>query len=473
MPALPIAIIGAGPVGLAAAAHLLSRGLEPLILEAADEIAAHVRDWGHVRVFSPWRYNIDKAAQALLEPTGWIPPDLEALPTGQELVERYLRPLSAVPSIAAGLRLNHRVTSISRAGFDKVKTTGREASPFLLRVLTPAGEIEIQAAAVLDASGTWSHPNPAGGNGVPAIGETAAAARIAYRIPDPVEADRARYAGKHVLVVGAGHSAANALLELARLAKEAPDTRITWAVRGTDLRRTFGGGDADALAARGALGKALRNLQASGRLEMVTGFQVASIRTGNEDLTVVARDGRALDGIDEIVAVTGQRPDLDMLRELCLGLDPWLECTAALGPLIDPNLHSCGTVRPHGARELAHPEPGFYTVGIKSYGRAPTFLMAMGYEQVRSIAAFLAGDIAAAEDVQLDLPETGVCSTSLGPDPLTASGGCCGGPAPAPAVTSCTAGGGDSQVAAPGGCGSAKAPAAIAPKATACCGSGR
>src|SRR5690606_11586059 len=106
------------------------------------------------------------------------------------------------------------------------------------------------------------------------------------------------------------------------------------------------------------------------------------------------------------------RPDLRLTSELRVRLDPALESTDALGPLIDPNVHSCGTVRPHGHRELSHPEPGLYTVGVKSYGRAPTFLMATGFEQVRSVVAALAGDMEAADRVELDLPETGVCSSA-------------------------------------------------------------
>ena len=147
---------------------------------------------------------------------------------------------------------------------------------------------------------------------------------------------------------------------------------------------------------------------------------------------------RRIGPVDRIIAATGQRPDLSLTRELRLDLDPWLESAKALGPLIDPNVHSCGSVPPHGHRELAHPEPGFYTVGIKSYGRAPTFLLLTGYEQVRSIAAAIAGDMAAADDVRLVLPETGVCSTR----PVTvakASAGCCGGPAPANVDACCVA----------------------------------
>ena len=120
--------------------------------------------------------------------------------------------------------------------------------------------------------------------------------------------------------------------------------------------------------------------------------------------------------VDVVVGATGFRPDLDMLREVRLHLDPALEAPAGLAPLIDPNFHSCGTVPPHGAALLSHPDEGFYLVGMKSYGRAPTFLLATGYEQVRSIAAALAGDQEAADRVELQLPETGACRATPEPE---------------------------------------------------------
>ena len=410
LPSLPVAVLGAGPVGLAAAAQLLERGLTPLILEAGGGVGANLATYRHVRLFSPWRYNMDKAALRLLKQHGWQEPELDALPTAGELLDAYLAPLAAVPAIARSLRLAHRVTAISRAGVDKVKTRGRDASPFLIRAATPEGVREFLAQAVIDATGTWATPNPLGANGLPALGEDELGAHIASGMPDVLGAERKRYLGKRVLVVGAGHSAAGTLLALAELMETCPDMQLIWATRGGNLARVFGGGDADGLPARGQLGMRLRGLRDSGRLEMHENFQIQSLRRHGGRIDVHGLE-TIIEGVDEIVCATGARPDLSITRELRVRHDPWLESTDALAPLIDPNEHSCGSVRPHGHRELAHPERGYYAVGAKSYGRAPNFLLATGYEQVRSVAAMLAGDLAQADDVQLDLPETGVCNT--------------------------------------------------------------
>lgn len=427
---LPVAVIGAGPVGLAAVARLIERGIEPLLLEAGDSVGASLLAYGHVRLFSPWRYDVDAAMAAQLEPTGWTAPRADELPLAGEIVTRVLRPYAALPAVQRALHLRTKVTAISREGFDKVKTSGRESAPFVIRAVRDGQPMEFRARAVIDASGTWATPNPLGANGLPARGEREHAAAICYGIPDVLGRDRARYAGRRTLVVGAGHSAANALLALAELAAAAPGTRLAWAVRSPVLTRVFGGGSADALPARGQLGSALKALRDSGRLEFVSGLRIGEVLRQGGTLTVrgVAGVGAGvgepvqIEGIDEIICATGQRPDLAMVSELRLKLDPWLESTEALGPLIDPNEHSCGTVRPHGHRELAHPEPGFYTLGVKSYGRAPTFLMATGFEQARSVVAALAGDLEAADRVELDLPETGVC----GIDMPAEAGACCG-----------------------------------------------
>ncbi len=469
---LPVAVLGAGPVGLAAAAHLLARGIDCRIIEAGLSVGAHLLDYGHVRLFSPWRYNIDSAVAAALAPTGWQPPPDDAVPLAREVVERVLQPFAALPVVASRLMLGTRVVAISREGFDKVKTAGRKQAPFVIRALQAEGPIEVRASAVIDATGTWGQPNPLGANGLPALGEREHAERIFYGIPDVLGRDRARYAGRRTLVVGAGHSAANALLGLAELARSSSGTQLVWAVRTPVLARVFGGGAADALPARGQLGSDLRTLRDSGALTFVSGLRIGALQERGGQLQVQGLDAQgrptALDGIDQIVCATGQRPDLRLAAELRLRLDPWLESTEALGPLIDPNLHSCGTVRPHGHRELAHPEPGFYTVGVKSYGRAPTFLMATGYEQVRSVVAALAGDLAAADRVELDLPETGVCS--IGGEAQSApaaAAGCCGGAPRADASACCAL---DEQKKAAGqagcGCASASAPAPAAAAAS-------
>jgi NADPH-dependent 2,4-dienoyl-CoA reductase/sulfur reductase-like enzyme len=421
----PVVVIGAGPVGLAAAAHLAEGGLEYVVLESGAEPAAAVRAWGQVRLFSPWRFNVDAAARRLLEASGWSAPDQDALPTGHELVDGYLAPLAKLPEIAPNLSFGQRVTAITRVGIDRVRTAGRENAPFLLRVTGEDGEYRLRAGAVIDASGTWHTPNVLGGDGLPALGEPGAAAFIGNALPDVLGADRSSFAGKRVLVAGAGHSATNTLLALAQLAEEEPGTNLVWAIRGTVGQRVFGGGEDDRLPARGELGSRLKSLVDDGRVELLTGFNIEAVEGGNGQATVRALDGREVT-VERIVSATGFRPDHSIANELRLGLDPILGSTAALAPLIDPNEHSCGTVPPHGEAELVHPEPGYYITGMKSYGRAPTFLMATGYEQVRSVTAFLAGDLEAARDVRLDLPETGVCSSN--PDDSVGGGSCCGGP---------------------------------------------
>jgi thioredoxin reductase len=420
---LPIAIIGGGPVGLAAAAHLLEKGETPLVFEAGDAVGASIRQWSHVRLFSPWKYLVDPAARRLLDATGWVMPNEDDLPTGGELVENLLEPLAEMPVIARHLRLGRRVVSVSRRGFDKVKSHGRSDAPFELVVASRDGATErVLARAVIDASGTWLAPNPLGAGGLVAEGEAEHADRVRYGIPDVRGRERARYAAKRTVVVGSGHSAFNVLLDLAALAEESAGTEIIWAIRRQDVGLLFGGGRQDQLEARGALGNRLQALVADGRVRLVTGFRVVRVRPQGGALAVESDDGSAIGPVDEIVVATGFRPDLSVARELRLELDSWLEAPSRLAPLIDPNVHSCGTVYPHGAAELAHPEKDFYVVGMKSYGRAPTFLLLTGYEQVRSVACALAGDDAGARNVELVLPETGVCQTDLAG---ASGGGCC------------------------------------------------
>ena len=421
---LPIAIIGAGPIGLAAAANLADRGLTPLILESGPRIAASIWDWGHVQLFTPWTYLIDPVSERLLKTAGrWSPPRGRDIPTGKELVEQYLIPLAALDTIAPHIRLNHKVISVSKDGHDRMKDGLRDDAPFLLVAKTPEGIRRFRAKAVIDASGTWTTPNPLGAGGVLAEGEETHREHIRYGIPDVLDRERERYAGKRSLVVGSGHSAIGTVLSLVELAQEEENTQIAWAIRGTDPSKLWGGGAADELAERGALGTKVHEAVHSGAVALITGISIGAVRDHPSGLEVLDVDNRGQVVVDEIVVAAGSRPDLEMLRELRLNFDTATEATKALGPMIDPNHHSCGTVAPHGVEELGHPEARFFTAGMKSYGRAPTFLLRTGYEQVRSIVAELAGDYEAARRVELTLPKTAVCSTGLGNG--AAGNGCC------------------------------------------------
>ena len=430
---LPVAIIGAGPIGLAAAAQLVQRSETPLVFEAGAEIADSVRSWGHVRLFSPWRWCVDKAAVALLTAHGWQQPDPDTLPTGQELIDNYLLPLAQTPELHSQIHLNARVVAISRRRIDKMKDAGRDQAPFVVQVVINGTEERFLVRAVIDASGTWATPNPIGADGLLAVGEAANADHIVYGIPDVLGAARARYAGKHVAVVGGGHSAINAILELADLHVTNPATHITWILRKANVAATYGGLDNDQLPGRGRLGLRIKQLVEAGAVAVVTPFFTTRIERAAEQVRLIGdtpQGERAL-VVDEVIGATGARPNLAFLRELRLGLHASVEAPTAIAPLIDPNLHSCGSVPPHGEKELRHPEPGYYMVGMKSYGRAPTFLLATGYEQVRSVVAALVGDWQAAAEVQLELPETGVCGVpaSVDANGLGLESACCGSPA--------------------------------------------
>jgi thioredoxin reductase len=421
---LPVVIIGAGPVGLAAAAHVRARNLTPLVVEAGPGVGAGIRRWGHVRMFSPWKFNVDAAAVEILARQGWTLPDDSEFPTGNDLVARYLEPLAGTRELAAHIRLNTRVVNVARQDHDLMKDGGRDDAPFLVRVAGPGGEEDVLARAVIDASGTIDTPGALGAAGLPALGERAAAGHIFYGIPDILGSLRQRYAGRRVLVVGSGHSALNALLDLAHLAEEAPATRIVWAIRRPALGQLLGGARNDQLEERGRLGSRVRRLLEDGRVTLITGFRLNRIAPTAQGI-VASSSEQSAPPVDEIIAATGFRPDWSILSEVRLDLDPAVESTRALAPLIDPNVHSCGTVRPHGAEELKHPDGNLFVIGMKSYGRAPTFLMLTGYEQARSVVSAIAGDWEAARRVELVLPETGACSLDQSPQAATQAS-CCG-----------------------------------------------
>ncbi len=416
---LQVAIIGAGPVGLAAASHLSLRN-EPFILfEAGSQIADSVREWEHVSMFSPWKYNIDEAAATILKNYDWRLPKGYHLPTGRELIDKYLFPLSETNELKPFIQLNARVKSISRKRISKLKNFGRENAPYVLRVQNAKGEEIIEARAVIDASGTWKSPKPAGADGLPAIGEELLKDQIAYGIPDVLGKERDRYQGRDVAVIGGGHSAINVLLELADLRHELTEVCLHWILTKSTVEDAYGGLDNDELPGRGRVGQRIKDLVDAGVVDVHTPYFVEKMARVNDKIVIEGwtKHPESEIKVDEIIVATGLKPDLEMLREIRIEIDQGTESPFRLSPLIDPNIHSCGSVEPHGEAELKHPDKNFYIVGMKSYGRAPTFLLATGYEQVRSVVAALVGDWKAAKEVHLVLPETGVCGVPKAVDP--------------------------------------------------------
>ncbi len=428
----PLAIIGAGPIGLAAAANAVERGLDFVVLESGHDAGAAVGDWAHVRLFSPWRELIDPAARRLLEDAGgWAAPDEDAYPTGAEWRQAYLQPLAALLDAhdAGSVRYGFRVTGVSRAGRDLLVDSGREHDPFAVHVLTRSGRERLLASAVIDASGTWTQPNPLGADGYPALGERENAERISYGIPDFSDpAVAARYTGKHVAVAGKGASAQGVLIGLAKLASRDASTRVSWLLRRPSVGDAVGGGDNDQLEERGRLGQQAKSAAASGVVSNLTQFRTESVATaGDGRLTIDSVDGQQVTDVDEVIVVTGFRPDFGFLSEVRLDLDPALGAVRVLAEQVRPDLHSCGDVSPHGYKELTQPEQNLFLVGMKSYGRAPSFLAMTGFEQVRSVVAALAGDLEAAGRVDLVLPDTGVCGgAGVFDAPDSVAGGCCG-----------------------------------------------
>jgi thioredoxin reductase len=421
---LPVAIIGAGPIGLAAAANLVERGIDFVVYESGTMAASSVDAWRHIRLFSGWRELVDPAARRLLlASTDWAEPAPGVAPYASELIDDYLVPLASLEPIASRTHTGMTVLSVTREGMDRTRSAGRDTTPFALRLRNRDGVVsEVAARAVIDASGTSAQLNSLSSNGLEPLGFADVADRVSHALPDVLGRERERFAGKRVAVVGAGHSAANTLINLAKLAREDEGTHVTWIIRNASAVRVSASED-DELPGRASLGERVNRLVKNGSIDVIGSFEIVRLNSTDSGVALVGSRHGAPEQIevDVVVNATGFRPNLDMLREIRLDLDEVVEAPRRLAPLIDPNVHSCGTVAPHEFAELQQPEKNFFIAGMKSYGRAPTFLLATGYEQVRSIVAWLDNDIASAGKVELVLPATGVCSTDSADGPSCCS----------------------------------------------------
>jgi len=398
-----IAILGAGPIGLEAALAAAERGLPFTVYEAAESVGGYVRRWGHVRAFTPWSMNVSERAERFLEAAGMEVPGGPGFPTGRQLVEDLLEPLASLPALASRLRLGSRVLALAREGLLKHEEIGsgrRALAPFRLLVAEPGGGERTETAdVVIDCTGTYGHPNRLGDGGIPAPGEQAFEERIVRAIPDVVrEADA--WAGRTVLLTGAGHSAQTAARDLAALARQAPGTKVIWAIRST--APTWGAVAGDPLPERAALNAAAAQIAggASDAIDVRTGA-VTEALTGRDGRVVATlrNGGREEVEVDRILALNGGVGDASLYRQLQVH-----ECYATSGPMkLAAALlgeagagGDCLTQAAHGPETLVNPEPGFFILGSKSYGRNSQFLLRIGRQQVEDVVEMVAGGRAAA-----------------------------------------------------------------------------
>ena len=398
-----IAILGGGPIGLEAALAAAERGLSFTVYEAAGAVGGYVREWGHVRAFTPWGMNVSERAERFLGAADMEVPSGPGLPTGRELVDRLLEPLASLPVLASRLRLRSRVLAVAREGLLKHEEIGSERralAPFRILVAEPGGGERIETAdVVIDCTGTYGHPNRLGDGGIPAAGERAFEGRIGRAIPD-VAREPAAWAGRTVLLTGAGHSAQTAARDLAALARHAPGTKVIWAVRST--APTWGAVADDPLPERAALNAAAAQIAggASNAIDVRTGA-VTEALTGRDGRVVATlrNGGREEVEVDRILALNGGVGDASLYRQLQVH-----ECYATSGPMkLAAALlgeagarGDCLTQDAHGPETLVNPEPGFFILGSKSYGRNSQFLLRVGWQQVEDVMGMVAGERAAA-----------------------------------------------------------------------------
>jgi len=393
-----LAILGAGPVGLEAAALALELGFDVHVLERGEP-GAHPIAWGHVRMFTPWRMNLGPASARLLARHGWTAPSADEHPTGLDLAERALQPLAVTPELAPRVHAHAQVVHVSRHGArkqERATPAARRAHPFRLLVRDAGGrESFLHARAVIDATGTYGQPLWAGTGGIPARGELYLAPQMSYHPDDVQGLRRERYAGKSTLVLGGGASAVTTVIGLAQLADAAPGTRVTWATR----RATpgFAGEVAnDPLPERAALHAAGRRLQAG--LAPVTWLggceleEIAYNSATHRYRALFAMPGGARNvEADQVIVNCGYGPDATLHRELRVH-----ECYETLAPMQlaaamqDAGGGDCTTLPAFGVEQLVNPEPDFFIVGAKSHGRGNAFLLETGYRQVADVLARLA-----------------------------------------------------------------------------------
>jgi cation diffusion facilitator CzcD-associated flavoprotein CzcO len=385
-----IAILGAGPIGLEAALAAAERGWEFTVYEAAEKPGANVRDWGHVRLFTPWEMNVSERMRRALPDS----PSGSELPTGAELAERLLDPLAALPALAPSVRLGTRVEAVAREGLLKheaIASPERGARRFRLLVSDASGRESVEHAdAVIDCTGTYGNPNALGDGGIPAPGERALEHRIERRLPR--FDDAGQWSGGTTLLTGAGHSAQTAARALAELARHSPGTRVIWAIRSHDPG--WGAVKADPLPERARLTHTAAELAggASDAVDARLGAVTEALGQRGGRIAVTLRNGTPEEvAVDRVLALNGSVGDYSIYRQLqvheCYATSAPMKLSAAL---LGAGAGDCLEQQSHGPETLTNPEPGFFILGAKSYGRNSQFLMRIGWAQVTDVMGLLA-----------------------------------------------------------------------------------
>jgi len=381
-----IAILGAGPIGLEAALAAAQRGDDFTVYESAPAVGGYVRSWGHVRTFTPWAMNVSPRMRAAVPGA----PDSDALPSGAELAEDLLEPVAATAPLAGRIRLGTRVLAVGREGLLKHEAVGdprRAAHPFRLLLARPDGSEAIDRAdVVIDATGTYGNPNRLGDGGIDAINERAFEDRIERRLPR-LDAQPSAWAGKTILLTGSGHSAQTAARQLAAFARDAPGTRVVWAVRRAEP--DWGAVSEDPLPERASLNASAAELAggASDAVSLRPGCVTEALHGRDGRIVVTLRNGSPEEvEVDRILACNGGVGDHALYRQLQVH-----ECYATSGPmslaaaLLGEAGGDCLAVGSHGPETLRNPEPGFFILGAKSYGRNSRFLLQAGWQQVDDV----------------------------------------------------------------------------------------
>lgn len=410
---LRLAVIGGGPIGLETALAARRRGFDVSVYESR-RVGEHLRRLEDVMLFTPFGMNASDEGRELLRDAGQELPADDAHLTAADFVRRYLEPLARLAELKGSIREGSRVTQLGRDGVSKTKgilavgDRAREGRPFLLRVETPDGARFERADVVIDATGVLGSPLATGPGGLPAIGEESLGHRVERHLPSTQKEARDRYAGRRVLLVGDGHSAATALLAFAALASAAADApRVDWVHRHRGGGRVFQERSDDPLPARRALAadaNAVTN--AAPWLSRHPGATILAYEAdaAGRVRALLEEDGRRTSvDVDRVLALVGYRPDTTLYRELqvhlCYASEAPMDLAAAIlsAAIADPAAAGdCLSQAAHGARTLLTPEPGFYIVGAKSYGRNANFILAIGHRQIYDVLGLIKSEQAGA-----------------------------------------------------------------------------